>query len=212
MDQTTAKSLAELLGAPPPANTRERLIHRALDLFYSHGFHAVGLDRILAEVGVTKTTFYNHFESRDDLIIEAIRRSDEWEMAFFSARVRELAGDDGRQMLLAMFDVLDEFFNEPQYSGCIFINACSEFPSRADPVHQAAAQHYHSVKRAVVELAEAAGAEDVPALAEKLSLLMEGAVAHHHITGDGSSAAHARDMAERLLDEHGVVSGPAARL
>lgn len=211
MDQITEKSLAELMGAPPPANTRERLIHRALDLFYSHGFHAVGLDRILADVGVTKTTFYNHFESKDDLIIESIRRSDEWEMTFFKARVRELAGDDRREMLLAAFDVLDEFFNEPQYQGCIFINACSEFPSKVDPVHQAAAQHYQSVKLAVIELAEAAGADDVPGLAEKLSLLMEGAVAHHHITGDGSSAAHAREMAERLLDAHGVTAGqPAA--
>jgi len=53
-------------------STRERLVLAAHDLFYAEGFHAVGLDRILAEVGVTKTTFYNHFASKDDLVLEVL--------------------------------------------------------------------------------------------------------------------------------------------
>jgi AcrR family transcriptional regulator len=60
------KTAAELFAkVPEPRDTREKILFTALDLFHVHGFHAVGLDRILGAVGVTKTTFYNHFESRD---------------------------------------------------------------------------------------------------------------------------------------------------
>jgi len=45
-------------------------------MFFRTGFHSVGLDAILAEVGVTKTTFYNHFESKNQFISEVLRRPD----------------------------------------------------------------------------------------------------------------------------------------
>ena len=77
-------------------STRERLIKTAHDLFYQEGYHTVGLDRILAQVGVTKTTFYNHFESKDDLIIESLRWHDKWWQETFRAMLRRYGGDTPR--------------------------------------------------------------------------------------------------------------------
>ena len=57
-------------------------------------FHAVGLDRIIRDVGVTKTTFYNHFESKDDLIIAAIRMRDRWETSSFERTVEHFTDGD----------------------------------------------------------------------------------------------------------------------
>ncbi len=52
------KPVAELFGLPaPPKTGRARLVHVAIELFYSHGFQAVGVDQTLAAAGVTKTTF-----------------------------------------------------------------------------------------------------------------------------------------------------------
>src|SRR6187455_3379966 len=136
------KTAADIFGqGVKPKGTRERLLHAALELFYAHGFHAIGIDRIIDTVGVTKTTFYKHFESRDELILEAVTLRNEWESAAFEKCVREKAGHDPRAMLLAMFDVLDDWFTGPSYEGCIFISACAEFPSRTHPVHRAAASH-----------------------------------------------------------------------
>src|SRR6185295_10175921 len=92
-----------------PKNARDRLINTAIDLFYTHGFHVVGLDRILDETGVTKTTFYKHFDSKDDLVVAAIKRRDEWETAARNRAVKKLAGNDPRRQLLAIFDVLDQW-------------------------------------------------------------------------------------------------------
>ena len=44
---------------------RERLIDTANALFARDGYHATGIDRILAEAGVAKKTLYTHFRSKD---------------------------------------------------------------------------------------------------------------------------------------------------
>ena len=47
---------------------RERLLRTASELFYREGIHSVGVDRIIAEAGVTRATFYRHFPSKEDLV------------------------------------------------------------------------------------------------------------------------------------------------
>src|SRR3954466_2292191 len=131
------RSASELLGVREEAkNARDRLLDKAIDLFYSHGFHAIGLDRIIAETGVTKTTFYKHFESKDDLLVAAVEKRHRWEQKAWGDAVIQRVGNDPRAQLLAMFDVMDDWFNRPDFGGCIFINAAAEFVDPNDPVHQ----------------------------------------------------------------------------
>ena len=198
----TGKRAHELFGdRQEPTTTREKLLEVAIDRFYVYGFHAVGLDQILAEVGVTKTTFYNHFESKDELIIQALARREQWETRAFVQRAHELAGDDPRRVLVAFFDVLDEWFKHPDYFGCLFLNVCVEFPSPHDPIHKIGVEHYVKSKDGFRELAQAAGAADPELLAEQLLVLIQGTLTHRQVTGDNDSAAKARVVAEALIDQ-----------
>jgi AcrR family transcriptional regulator len=198
---TTPKTAAELFSEiPAPRDTRERILFTALDMFHAHGFHAVGLDRILAAVGVTKTTFYNHFESRDDLIVQAITMRDEWDATAFARRIHERAGYVPRDMLLAMFDVLDEWFTHEDFRGCIFLHACAEFPSPNDPVHRAAAKHYAVSEQTVAQMAAAAGVKDPEAFAQEWNVLLQGAITRRMASGDDQAARIAKRLAERRLD------------
>src|SRR6476659_9644326 len=108
-----AKSASELLGVPDaPRTGRERLVAAAVELFYRNGFGAVGIDRVIATAGVTKTTFYKHFEGKDDLMVAAVQRRDEWETEAWGRAVIKLSGNDPVKQLLAMFDVMDLWFND----------------------------------------------------------------------------------------------------
>lgn len=188
--------------------TRERLIRTSHDLFYREGFHTVGLDRILDEVGVTKTTFYNHFESKDDLMLAVLDWHDEWWRGTFASRLGEHGGDDPRSRLAAVFDVLDELFEGGEYHGCMFINVAVEFPLPHDPAHQAAARHKQAMQDILRDLARAAGADDPEGFAEDLALLMEGAYVTQQVTRNRRTAEIGRRTAAMLLDKY--LPAPAA--
>lgn len=183
------------------STTREKLIDTAFELFGRNGFHAVGLDRILAEVGVSKQTFYNHFESKDELILEVLRYRHKAQSEMIDALLTKLAGHDPRARLEAIFDVLDAWMNDPDWRGCIFNSAATEFPVRTDPAHQLAAEHTRALIENLQYLATLAGAKDPRALAEQLNMLIDGAVGYRHVTGDERAITIARTLAQPLFAE-----------
>ncbi len=205
MTNPDARTAVELFGeGKAGTSTRDRLIDTALNLFMERGFHAVGLDQILADVGVTKTTFYNHFESKDQLAVEALRRRDDFDMLFFTKAIVERGGGEPRDQLLAVFDLLDDYFNDAAFVGCLFINACAEFPLPADPIHQASAAHYARAQQHLEGLANAAGVADPAGLARRWLILFQGAITQRLVLADDNAAKDARAVAERLLEGAGA--------
>mgnify|MGYP002625420525 CR=1 FL=1 len=195
------KPVVELFGLPePPKTGRGRLVHAAIELFYSHGFQAVGVDQILDAAGVAKTTFYKHFESKDDLLVAAVQQRDEWEMQAWVAAVKEIAGDDPKDQLLGFFDILDIWFTSPDFRGCQFINAAAEFPNPHDPVHQVAAEHKRKNRDYFRELAEAAGSTDPNAFADKYTALLEGTLILRQVHGRDDAAKVIKPAIENLIE------------
>jgi AcrR family transcriptional regulator len=202
MPTARKKSASELFGLPePPKTGRERLVAAAVDLFYRNGFGAVGVDQVIAAAGVTKTTFYKHFEGKDDLMVAAVLRRDEWESLAWDRAVRKLAGDDPVAQLLAMIDVMDLWFNDPDFLGCMFLNAAAEFPNPYDPVHQAAAEFKRRTRDQRRDLARAAGADATAAeaFADCYTVLIEGALVLRQTHGRNDAARVVRPAVELLI-------------
>lgn len=183
-------------------NTRENLIMCAHDLFYHEGFHSVGLDRILESVGITKTTFYNHFSSKDDLVLEALKWHDTWWQQTFRKMLREHGGDAPRGQLLAIPAVINQLMTSDEFNGCIFVNVAVEFPLAHDPAHKMAARHKASMEDILREIAGYAGAPDAKGLAEELALVMEGSYVTRHVTGRRDTCAVLSRLVEMILDRH----------
>jgi AcrR family transcriptional regulator len=183
-------------------STRDRIIHSAHDLFYRVWFHAVGLDAILADVGVTKTTFYNHFESKDDLVQAVLQFHDRWWQDTFREMLKKHGGDTPRGQLAVIFDALEELLARDDFNGCFFVNVAVQFPSPRDPAHKSAAAHKQAMETIIRELAGYAGADDPAALAQEMSLLMEGAYVTRQVTGNPDIAAVAKRVAQLVLEKH----------
>ncbi len=178
---------------------RDRLVDAALELFYRDGFHATGIDKILAAAGVAKMTLYKHFKSKDELIIAALRRRDEGFRNWFMRAVERL-GATPRDRLLAIFDAMEEWINDQDCAGCLFINAAAEYSGRDDPVRATAAEHKRLMLGYIRELAAAAGANDPEELAQGLMLLREGAVVQARINGSIEPVRQARRTAATLIE------------
>jgi AcrR family transcriptional regulator len=183
---------------------REHLVRTALRLFMRDGFHATGIDAILAEAGCAKMTLYNHFRSKEELIVAALRARDrEWQVWFRGAVERRAANPRAR--MLAIFAALREWF-AGDFRGCAFINASAEYARRNDPVHRVAAQHKVQVRRYVRRLAAEAGAAAPGLLADQMCLLIEGAIVLARMTGDPAQALRARRAAAVLI--RSAIGGP----
>ncbi|RAI00763.1 TetR family transcriptional regulator [Acuticoccus sediminis] len=176
---------------------RDELVRESLKIFYREGFHATGMDRLAAETGISKTTMFRHFRTKEDLILAVLRLRDE-EFRNWLFRRMEQAGRP-RAQLLAMFDALGEWFASPGFSSCMFIKAASEYPSRSHPIHAQSAEHKRLLFQRVERIAKAAGAPDPAGLARGLLLLKEGAIVTAHIGHEKDPAADARRIAERLM-------------
>jgi AcrR family transcriptional regulator len=179
---------------------RTLLVETALRLFYRHGFHATGIDRLLAEAGIAKMTLYKHFGSKDALILACIAERDRVFRAWFEAELDRRAKTP-RDRLLAVFDILETWFKSRDFYGCFFINAAAEHAPADDPVHVAAAEHKREVARILERIAHEAGARDAGLLARQIHLLMEGATVVAQVAGGNRAAPDARKAAATLIDD-----------
>jgi AcrR family transcriptional regulator len=65
------------MGSRPYCTLHEHVLDVASDLFYRRGIGAVGVDAIVAGAGIAKMTLYQHFRSKEELILAFLRRRDE---------------------------------------------------------------------------------------------------------------------------------------
>lgn len=178
---------------------REQIIEVAVELFYKNGFNATGVEKIREAANVSKKTLYNHFKSKDELILTVLRRRDEQFRNDFMRGVESI-GKTPRERLEAVFDAADAWFNSKDFCGCMFINASAEFTDSKDPCHVVSAEHMRLMLDYIVDLAKKADAKDPDELAEQIFLLIEGAIVQAHVSGDKSAAMKAKKMAMVFIE------------
>jgi AcrR family transcriptional regulator len=181
---------------------RQQLIDTALKLFSRDGYHATGIDKILAESGVAKMTLYKHFRSKEELIVAVLEQCDAEFRAWFVADVERRAKTPS-QRLLAVFDTYGALLEgeyRGEFTGCCFVKAASEYGEAADPIHKTAAAHKNAVLNHLAVLATDAGLRKPDGLARQLFLLLEGALSQAYLNGNASSIRDAKHAAKTLID------------
>lgn len=118
---------------------KNKILETANELFYGDGIRTVGVDRLISESAVTKATFYKHYGSKDRLIVQYVRYRDK------ATRDRVHAVIDGNpQPELALRGLMGQVSDEiagPEFRGCAFLNAASEYPDPTHPVRLVVGEH-----------------------------------------------------------------------
>jgi AcrR family transcriptional regulator len=185
------------------ADARGRIVGAAYDLFSRFGFRAVGVDQIVAEAGVAKTTLYHHFRSKDELGVAVLQRREQvWTHGWLEMEVRKRAGTPAAQ-LLACFDAFDQWFHEADFDGCLFTNTVLEARGPDSLVRTAGVRGLADVRHLLRSLCEAAEARDPDALARQWQLLLLGALVAA-AAGDLGAALRARELGVLLLRGEGL--------
>lgn len=176
---------------------RERILDVADRLFYERGIHAVGVDAIVAESGTAKTTLYSHFHSKDELVAAYLSRRCLRQREHLETELTARGGT-ASERILCVFDVLGQWFAEPTFRGCPFINAMAEF-SGDHPAAIATREHRQGLLRTFARLGAEVGVPAPDSLAAHLLLLYDAAIITAYIDGDPAAALTAKTAANTLL-------------
>ncbi|WP_409192727.1 TetR/AcrR family transcriptional regulator [Bradyrhizobium sp. RDM4] len=186
---------------------RERILKTASDLFYRFSIHAVGVDRIIAESGVAKMTFYKHFPSKANMVATYLRHQD---AAWFQmlAASTEKPGLSPLERVLAIFDALGESFRSPSFRGCPFVRGLAEFgPDVDSPEVQATiAAHFKGLQEFVTSLVDPLALSRPEKAVIQILSLIQGSIVIAQSTHDPAIAEASRDAARLLLDGASILS------
>lgn len=184
---------------PAKEAMQERILSTADRLFNGEGIRAVGVDKIAAEIGISKRTLYNYYPSKDELVF-----------AYLSRRYVPVRASDSppEEQILYMFDWLERWFGSSTFRGCPFVNAVAELGDCAAKI----AVEFKEQRRVWLRgLLEQMNVPDADGLATQLAILTEGAIASALVRGDPKIARSAKQAARVLLAAAGVPQPGAAR-
>lgn len=180
------------------SSKREQLIQAALELFAQRGYHATGIDAISEKASVTKKTLYHHFRSKEELILAALRHYDERFRNDFMRSV-EAKTDSPSGRMLAVFDVVEDWFNEKNFSGCLFVGAMGEYQEEDAPIRHICQESKKLLQSYIKNLIEKAELENADQLSQQFLLLIEGAITMAQVNSSSFSALQAKAAAEVLM-------------
>lgn len=187
---------------------QERILETADRLFYGQGIRAVGVDTIAAEIGISKRTLYNHYPSKDDLIV-----------AYLSRRLKPAPPSDRPPLdqILGSFERLERTIGAQGgtaggtgggtggvFRGCPFVNAVAELKDTTHAAARIALAFKEQRRKWFQDLLLKLGVADTETLSMQLLLLIDGAIAAAIVRGDPKVATAAREAALVLLQAAGV--------
>jgi len=192
---------------PRTSKARARLLSTASALFYAEGIHEVGVDRILTEAEVTRSTFYRHFPGKEDLVLSYVRSVD----AAVRAQVEAAGADDRPQALIdALVDEHDAQICRPGFRGCPFINAAAEYPDPGSPVRRAIEAHRAWMRASATEAFRRAGHHTPERAGRQFVLLRDGAMVSGYLNDPAGAQAGLREGVADLLTEGRTNTEPDA--
>lgn len=196
MSKTTTRRGAPRRGEP---SARERLIEIAIELFYQEGIRAIGIDTVVARSGVSKSSLYRTFASKDELIAAFAEEQNRRFWRWWDKTIERHVGEP-RQQIEALFEGVAGQIANPRFRGCPFINLATEFPDRQHPGTTIACTNKREVCKRLRVLAHDLGARDPRQLGDQLALLIDGAYGHAVTLGPAGLRRELIEMAKLLID------------
>jgi AcrR family transcriptional regulator len=180
----------------PDLPARERVLLTACQLFYRDGIRATGIDRVIAESGVSKVTFYRHFASKNELVCAYLNHRHARWMAWFNGALARHAKTGGLATLTA---AMGEWLRDEGFRGCAFLNGVSEMGEALPEVLAITRQHKAEMTAAIAGLLPA-----VPRrarLARAAALAVDGAIVRAQFEATPKAALASLGLLLQALDE-----------
>lgn len=174
---------------------RETVLDTADRLFYEEGFHATGIDRVVEKAGVARMTLYNHFASKEALVMAVLHRRQRQYFVF----LYEAAASGGEEPLLAVVDAHCRWLTSKGSRGCFLVKAMAEYEAHLPAVHEMAVRYKQELLALIRELLARSDITAEGFVDEEILLVLEGGYSLVQVLGPERSAQQTRGLVARLL-------------
>ena len=154
---------------------RQDIVDQAYRAFADGGFHATGIDAVMAGSGISKRTLYKYFPSKEDLIQAVLEKYAGEAGDGLMAAIRGRS-DDPRAQIEAMFDVRRDAMLAGGFQGCMIQKAAQEYKGKHDGIETCVRSGQDVIEGEVAALCEQAGLDDPKGKAQQINVLMQGAI------------------------------------
>ena len=185
----------------PKKTAASKIFETAKDLFYRRGIRAVGVDEIVCEAGVTKPSLYRAYRSKDELVAACLREDMESGRADVYAAL-EAAGSDPRDRIDALIHHKAQKMRRADFRGCLISNVAVELPEPGHPGRLIVESCKSEFRALICDLSRDLGVAEPEKLGDGLMLIIEGAMATHHVFGSQGPAQALEDSCEALINAH----------
>ncbi|MUK02669.1 TetR family transcriptional regulator [Vibrio cholerae] len=183
-----------MMNALPPV--RDRILASATHLFATTSIRAVSADKVIADAGTTKVTFYRHFPSKDHLVVAYL--DDQLDQLKEAVDQERMAGQDSCTVLLQLAAANGRAACRPGFRGCSFINAAAEYPADGHIVRSAVERYRTWLHDVVTDLLTDLGTDRPGVIADQLIMLRDGAMVHGFM-GDPTTVTDSLVIAGRAI-------------
>jgi AcrR family transcriptional regulator len=198
---TKAKDATVTTATAPTESVRDRILNTARELFYRDGVRGVGVDTVVAQSGVAKTSLYRWFPSKDVLIASVVEEEAKARWAGWDRVAARCAGQPPRECLRMHMGALVKFVNTPTYRGCPFMNVSAELPDPQHPARLVALEATRELRRRVRGLVGSIeGVRDPVELTDQLVLLIDGTLSAALCLGPDGPQKYLLTAADALVD------------
>ncbi|MEO1444298.1 MAG: TetR/AcrR family transcriptional regulator, partial [Chloroflexota bacterium] len=121
------------------AGPRERILARAVELFFKQGYHGTGINQIIKEAKVAKASFYDHFGSKENLAVAYLELLSDRRIDLLDRVASDY--DDPFEKVMSIFEYLKEWAEDKHHIGCPFLNIASEFPLEDNRIRETVRTH-----------------------------------------------------------------------
>jgi AcrR family transcriptional regulator len=179
-------------------DARQRILEAAAALVSVGGLDAATPAAIAERAGASKMSLYRHFSGKDELVAEALAERD------LEYRAWLIGGPgDGtpRERLLALFDRVAGVADRggSSYIGCPYVNTRLDLSDDDHPAAPVVAAHKDGVRRELTALLAEIGVPDPEHRAQIVLMLLDGAIVHSVIRGNGDPLREARAALPGLM-------------
>jgi AcrR family transcriptional regulator len=186
------------VSAEPATEVRARILDTASRLFYERGVRAVGVDLVVLEAGVAKTSLYRYFPTKDDLIAAFLEREDVEFWAQWDGVAMQFS-DDPAGELDAHMRWIGERLARSNYRGCPQINVAAEFAEQDHPARQVSRRHMQALRGRLLDIAKRLDVPQPNELAAQLAVLVNGAFVSSGLLGPDEATTVLRGALKALL-------------